>query len=77
VKSWYNYRLRKYVTDGPTDDTVLDYMPQNPAAEMLYRIYHEEGGLSLLDALANVLTAVLGQPVLYPPAWSVAQQEDQ
>ena len=73
---WYNYRTGAcdlYAT--PTDETISDYLPQNPAALSMYRLYRNFGDLTVLQSMANVLLAVLGEPPVHVASFEQEEAE--
>lgn len=57
----YNYTTDEYdYRDAPTtDEEAKRYLPQQPAAQGLFDC-HREMGLGILEAMVEVLTAVIG-----------------
>lgn len=61
--NWFNWRTQQWdtLTEPPTDNNALDYLPNNPAVPHLYQLLREQG-LSTLDAMIKILTiAIEGQ----------------
>ncbi len=65
---WYNYRTGEHTSDNPTDETIADYLPQDESALAIYRLYRI-GGLSVLDAMENVLMTAIGKQPRHEPNW--------
>ena len=67
VIAWYNYSTREYDYIGAPmiDAQALQYLPLSPPVGQLYNCYRR-AGLSILEAMANVLSASCGQESPYP-----------
>jgi hypothetical protein len=59
---WHNYVTGEYdYLDMPqTDEEALNYLPQYPAARMLYELQRSMGD-SILNAMGEVLSACVGE----------------
>ncbi len=65
---WYNYRTGESTADQPTDATISDYLPQDESALALYHLYRA-GGLSVLEAIEDVILVALGEQPRHEPNW--------
>ena len=56
---WYNFKTGKYdYIETPAD--FMDYIPQSPSAQSLYKLYIEARGKSPVEACCKVLEIVAG-----------------
>ena len=62
MSNWYNYTTGKYEPgDAPTtDEQAMQYIPQHPSVLALFQVYRKQD-LSILDSMARVLSACLGE----------------
>lgn len=64
---WYNYITGESTTQEPdTDELARQLIPQNPSAQTLYNLYRQHGGLSIREAMFNILLSCVGEPARYP-----------
>ena len=60
IEFWFNFRTKEYEGLAETPQDFADYIPQEQAAQNLYKLYIEHFGLSPIDAAKKVLEAVCG-----------------
>ena len=67
TSAWHNYATGEtdYIEEPTTDAQALQYLPQSTAAIGLYNCYRQLGQ-DILTAMANVLSASVGQECPYP-----------
>ena len=66
--AWYNYQTKKYdyFSGAPaTDEQAVKYLPDNPAARGLFILWRKDGK-SIEQAMINVLSQCVGEPIPYP-----------
>ena len=64
---WFNYETGNFEErEAPaTDAEAMVLIPQQPAACGLYRCYRDLG-MPILEAMANVLSQCVGDPIPFP-----------
>ena len=56
---WYNFKTKEYEVTEPTD--YAEFIPQDNAAQNLYKLLIENMGKTPLDAAEEVLRAACGK----------------
>lgn len=71
TRIWYNFETDEYEECGPpeTDGDALRFLPRDQSARNMYAIYREQGGLSILESMVNVLSACVKEKQPYEPSF--------
>jgi len=66
---WFNMKTGEfeYRQAPSTDADCTQYIPQNPSAQALYKLYRVQGGLTMMEAMTNVLSACVGELAPFEP----------